>query len=235
MSNEIEKKPDSALAVTAPSTLEIALREESERRKAITQFIASNLKEGVDYGTIQIGGATSKPTLFKPGAEKFCSLLHLRAEFKRDDETLSMLPQAAKDAGAIAFVCRLYKGEELVSEGRGVCSVAEKKGQMNTAVKIAEKRALMDATLRAFSISDSFTQDLDDPERPVAVTGRRNEEETRSEAKAAAKRLGWGKEKVQEFSNYLLKITTPIAKLDATQRMAVYSGIIDVANSRARK
>lgn len=57
---------------------------------------------------------------------------------------------------------------EIVGEGIGVCSTLEAKYVdrprecQNTALKMATKRAQVDATLRTFGLSDEFTQDLDD-------------------------------------------------------------------------
>lgn len=143
-----------------PKNLQSLIAQETERRSTLRDFIAKHLIEGVDYGTIQIGGRSSKPCLFKPGAEKFCSLLQLRAEFVKDEETLSMMGET-KDV--IAYLCRLIHAPtgSVIAEGRGACALKEKQGSVNTTVKIAEKRAQIDAVLR-LGFSESFTQDLED-------------------------------------------------------------------------
>lgn len=153
-----------------PKNLQGLIAQETERRSTLRAFIAQHLIEGVDYGTIQIGGRASKPCLFKPGAEKFCSLLQLRAEFVKDEETLSMMGDTTRDV--IAYVCRLVhvSSGNLIAEGRGACALKEKQGSVNTTVKIAEKRAQIDAVLR-LGFSESFTQDLEDMTVPaVAAT-----------------------------------------------------------------
>ena len=122
---------------------------------------------GIDYGTISITSKrtgktyTSKPTLFKPGAEKFCSLFRIRAEYSKDMETWEML---GSQSGTVAYICRLYNSDILVGEGRGVCTVNEKDGSANNAVKIAKKRAKLDAVLETGGLSEFFTQDLEDVE-----------------------------------------------------------------------
>lgn len=143
-----------------PKHLQQLIAQETERRATLRAFIARHLVEGTDYGTIQMGGRSSKPCLFKPGAEKFCSLLQLRAEFAKDEATLSMLNDA-KDV--IAYTCRLIHVPtgNVVTEGRGACALKEKQGMVNTTLKIAEKRAQIDAVLR-LGFSESFTQDLED-------------------------------------------------------------------------
>src|ERR1039458_5060466 len=46
-----------------------------ERRQAIVQATQQLMKEGVDYG--KIPGATDKPILLQPGADKLCNLFGL--------------------------------------------------------------------------------------------------------------------------------------------------------------
>lgn len=169
-----EPQPTSIVKVDLePMTIDPqALRErmalETERRKVLTDYISANMKEGTDYGKIafkdKITGAIrgeSKPTLFKPGAEKFCSLFSLQATFNKDFETWEML---GSQQGVIAYVCVLKtKSGTIVGEGRGIADIREKQGwTANNCVKIAEKRAQIDAVLRSGGLSDFFTQDLED-------------------------------------------------------------------------
>ena len=51
---------------------------------------------------------------------------------------------------------------ELLGEGLGVFAVGEKKMQANAALKMAEKRAMVDAVLNTLGIADLFSQDLED-------------------------------------------------------------------------
>ncbi len=146
--------------------LEVLIADEAQRRKLITGFISQHMKAGVDYGTITIVGKsgkeyTSKPSLFKPGSEKFCSLLHLRPTFVRDDETWEM---AGKRANLFCYKCILLdQKDRVIGEGRGAADLNEKASwTINNAVKIAEKRAQIDAVLRTGGLSDFFTQDLED-------------------------------------------------------------------------
>lgn len=134
-----------------------ALEVEKKNRKLLTDYIKSELKEGTDYGKI-VG---NKNNLLKPGAEKFLSLMSFTAKFEKDSDTWGML---GSKEGTVAYVCKIEtKSGKFVGEGRGVCTVAERQSNPNTAVKIAEKRALVDAVLRTFSLSDAFTQDQEDP------------------------------------------------------------------------
>lgn len=149
---------------------------EMEARTIIAQFIKANLKKGIDFGAIHVAKGCdnkynctnkfhfSKDVLFKPGAEKFASLFKLRATWKKDSETWEML---GSKAGVICYVCELLNKGEVAGEGRGSCSV-EEKGNANIAIKIAKKRAFLDAILSTGALSDFFTQDLEDIQ-PLAM------------------------------------------------------------------
>lgn len=152
------------------------LKDQKAQRKLVAKYIEDQLVKKIDYGVIP--GTGNKPTLLKPGAEKFASLLDLVATFEKDSDTWEML---GSEGGTIAYRCQLKtkKSGTLVGEGRGVCSVKEKTWEKNgktnadtapnTAVKTAEKRAMVDAVLRVFSLSEIFTQDVED--MPVVEGG----------------------------------------------------------------
>lgn len=145
----------------APSDLRSMMEVESERRVLVKEFIAHHMVKDVDYGTISIGGRASKPSLFKPGSEKFLSLFKLTATFKKDGETWEM---AGSIAGLFTYICEIKTSKGVVvGEGRGAANLAEKSNwTVNNAVKIAQKRAQVDAVLRMGALSDFFTQDLED-------------------------------------------------------------------------
>ncbi len=134
------------------------LEEQKEMRKLMDDFVQSQLKDGVDYAPAYQG---AKPTLLKPGSEKVALLLNLMPVFEIDQETHNLLSPAVKD-DTICYRCKLVdrNTEKTVADGRGACSIKSKRGDVNTAVKIAEKRAQLDATLRVAALSDRFTQDM---------------------------------------------------------------------------
>jgi hypothetical protein len=163
-----------------PETLRQMAAAEEARREIVREFIGRNLKVGVDYGTIMTGRRESKPSLFKPGAEKMCLLFGLRSKFNADRATLVM---AGNPPGLFAYVCRLIDRQgRIVGEGRGAADLTERNGwTVNNAIKICEKRAQVDAILRVGGISEIFTQDLEDmdqrgepeaaPRRPAQTYG----------------------------------------------------------------
>jgi hypothetical protein len=154
----------------SPEALEKGLEIEEKKRALIVKFIQKQLIDGVDYGAIE--GETKsgkkfkgKKCLWKPGAEKICSLLHLKPVFSKDEEAFDMLgDEYCKRHGVIAYKCHLISSTgEVLAEGRGARNaVTQEKGDTNKAIKMAEKSAQVDATLRMAGLSDQFTQDLED-------------------------------------------------------------------------
>ncbi len=142
------------------------IKQEVEQRKLLRKNIDEHLTNEIDYGTIQFKTKSgkkvkSKPTLFKPGAERIMSWFGLKAKFKKDDETYEM---ADRPAGLFCYLCQLINEEgEIVAEGRGAAHENERTSwNENNAIKIAEKRAMVDATIRVANLSEFFTQDIED-------------------------------------------------------------------------
>ena len=160
---------ETEIVVAASNPLDIpatqfsdALARRGANRKALMAWVKDALKSGTDYGTIQIGGRQSKESLWKPGAEKICGMLGLRAIFP----TLPLYEQAAIDGKEIENIilrCHLLDAQgNVVADGVGARSVSKERGDINKALKMAEKSALIDATLRCAGLSEIFTQDIED-------------------------------------------------------------------------
>lgn len=155
--------------VIDPARLEGKIAHWTQMRALLTAYMNQHLQEGIDYYTIIMGDKVSKPSLSKAGSEKFLSLFNLQARFHKDEETWEML---GRPAGVICYVCALYtKRGEFVGEGRGAREVAKDK-DINKAIKMAQKSAQIDAILRTGSLSDYFTQDLEDQQTPETSTVR---------------------------------------------------------------
>jgi len=176
MPKDIIRRENQVQPITTQD-LKKRMEEETEQRKLITDFITEHMKAGVDFGTIKFTKrdgteVESKPSLFKPGSEKFCSLFHFRPTFERDNDTWEM---SGKISGLFCYKCELISTNGfVVGEGRGSANISEKQGwTANNAIKIAEKRAQIDAVLRTGGLSDFFTQDIEDMPREV-ITGERD-------------------------------------------------------------
>lgn len=179
---------ENELVVSASNPLDIpvadfsaALKRRGDNRKALISWVREALKSGVDYGTIQIGGRASKESLWKPGAEKICGMLGLRAVFP----TLSEYEKAAISGQTIENIilrCHLLDASgNVVADGVGARTVSKERGDINKALKMAEKSALIDATLRCAGLSEIFTQDIEDMqlEAPAQLwSGKKDREET---------------------------------------------------------
>ena len=146
-------------------TLEQSMQAWAEQRQVVKRFIQTQLVEGTDYYTLQIGQRTSKPTLSKAGSEKFLGLFQLHATFTQDTATWTML---GEPKGTLCYVCELRtRSGEVVSEGRGAREVLKEK-DINKAIKMAQKSAQIDAVLRTGALSEAFTQDInDEDDQPV--------------------------------------------------------------------
>lgn len=155
----------SLTSAMSSADLRKAVKLMNEQRKIISKFISENLVEGTDYGSIE--GETKsgrkfvgKPTLFKPGMEKILSLFGLASELEKDTETLEML---ANRQNVVAYKCIIMRNGQKIAEGRGAATVGDMGRDVNSTIKIAEKRARMDACL-SLGFSEYFTQDMDDPD-----------------------------------------------------------------------
>lgn len=179
-----EFKPETK-PVQGSSIRRLTVDEAKESDDEMTRFIDEVLVSGVDYGIVP---HTSKPTLLKPGAEKILNFLGLiaRTEVANRIEDIG--------AGYFAYECKVYViDRDGVVRGEGVGITNSKEGKyakstgfavQNTILKMAKKRALVDATLNVGAISGRFTQDVEDmniePDTPIG----KNTEELRTQTKA---------------------------------------------------
>lgn len=162
MAGKTKKTPQAVVPLETVSTdLAVMMKAETEKRALLTTYISKHMTPGVDYGTIKFGGKESKPSLFKPGSEKYLSLFRFVAFFVKDTDTWEM---AGSVPGLFCYLCQIKNSKgEVIGEGRGAANLKEKNGwTVNNAIKIAEKRAQIDAVLRSGGLSDFFTQDLED-------------------------------------------------------------------------
>lgn len=140
--------------------------EVTRRTEMLRDYVKNHMTVGEDYGVIPGG---NKPTLFKPGAEKLNAVFGLSPMVEVSNRVEDW------DNGFVAYemkVTLLNKRTGIVeAEGIGSCNSRERRyknqdaaGIANTVLKMAKKRALVDATLSATRASGMFTQDLEDVE-----------------------------------------------------------------------
>lgn len=139
--------------------------EVTRRTQMLKDYVRNHMIDGEDYGIIPGGG--TKPTLLKPGAEKLIAVFGLSpyVEVTSREENW--------DDGFVAYEVKVSlfnkRSERVDAEGIGSCNSRERRYKnqdaaniANTVLKIAKKRALIDATLSATRASGMFTQDIED-------------------------------------------------------------------------
>ena len=180
-----EFKPETR-PVKSSAVRSLSVEEAKERDDEMNRFIEEVLISGVDYGIVP---HTSKPTLLKPGAEKILNFLGLVAR--------TVIVNRVEDiqAGYFAYEAKVYVIDaDGIVRGEGVGITNSKEGKyakssgfavQNTVLKMAKKRALVDAALNVGSLSARFTQDVEDlniePDTPMG----KNPAELRSQPKAS--------------------------------------------------
>lgn len=166
MTNEVQgiiKKQETAEVDIVPS-FAITLEESEKRLKLFQSFVKRQMREGVDYGRIP---GIPKPTLFKAGAEKLTSIYGLAPHF----DIVDQVKDWEKGIFHYQMKCRLIsiRNGFVMAEGIGSCNSKERRYRNqdaftidNTILKMAKKRALVDAVLTATRASGYFTQDIED-------------------------------------------------------------------------
>lgn len=152
-----------------------------ENRETLMDWIRVSLVDGVDFGRIHAVGKNrcrlaaqgraseckdpshwSKAGLFKPGAEKICGMLGLTVHFPtlRDYEGAAL---EGVELRQIIMRCEIRDAAgNVVADGVGARSLKQDHGDINKALKMAEKSAHIDATLRLAGLSEVFTQDIEE-------------------------------------------------------------------------
>ncbi len=158
------------------ATFQEGLTRRQTNRAALMAWVRGALVDGTDYGKIHVvsknkcqAGRTcknpahfSKPSLFKPGAEKICGMLGVTVRYP----TLSDYEKAALTGATLSQIiirCEIIDASgRVVADGVGARLIAQDYGDINKSLKMAEKSAHIDATLRMAGLSEVFTQDLED-------------------------------------------------------------------------
>ena len=156
-----------------PSTFENALRNRQENQRKLIQWIKQNLEPDIHYGRVHIAqncplakaGATylcrdfshfSGLTLWKAGAEKIIAAMGLTAHFPN----VGLYEEACLRGLKISQVllkCELKThGGRIVAEGSGARNLREDNWRLNTSVKMAQKSAMIDATIRVAGLTGIF-------------------------------------------------------------------------------
>lgn len=142
----------------------VSINEAKERISMLQSFVKEMMVSGIDYGVIP---NSKKPSLFKAGAEKLCDIFG----FSKQLDILNRVEDWDKGLFHYEVKAILINKRTgfIEAEGVGSCNSREKKFKnqdsysiTNTILKMAKKRALIDAVLSATRSSGIFTQDIED-------------------------------------------------------------------------
>lgn len=189
--------------------------------QAIQKILQKTMVEGRDYGTIK--GCGNKKNLLKPGAEKVIMLLGITSEY----DVVEKIEDYDKGFFAYTVKCLFTKNGLKITEGLGHCNTKEKRYTnqdgftlANTVLKMAKKRSQVDAALTVASLSEAFTQDLEDEdEKPQQKNNsynnnyQANKNQEDEKKKLVGYMFGWLKKlKITEQSEQLLYISGIVGK-----------------------
>jgi hypothetical protein len=145
--------------------LQISIGEAKQRIEMLQQFVKEMMVPGIDFGLIP--SCSNKPTLFKAGAEKLTDVYG----FSKQLEIVNRVEDWEKGFFHYEVKVTLVskRNGHIEAEGIGSCNSKEKKYKsmdsfsiVNTILKMAKKRAIVDAVLSATRSSGLFTQDIED-------------------------------------------------------------------------
>lgn len=177
--DEIAESTVSQFAIIAPQQVRMQVN-------AIQELMASVMKDGTHFGKVK--GCGDKPSLLQPGAQKLALMFQLSPTF---DISRENMPGGHREYTVTCTLSRKSDGS-VQGQGVGSCSTMESKYRYrnewsngakkrvenpdiadvyNTVLKMANKRALVAATLNVTAASDIFTQDIEDmPESMFGAT-----------------------------------------------------------------
>lgn len=162
--NLIVIKPEDRVEFSYVPEFAITMNEARERINMLQSFVKEMMIPKIDYGFIP---NCDKPSLFKSGAEKLCDIFG----FSKQIEILNRVEDW--DKGLFHYeVKTILKNKRtgiIEAEGIGSCNTKERKyikqdsySIINTILKMAKKRAFVDAVLSATRSSGIFTQDIEE-------------------------------------------------------------------------
>jgi len=141
----------------------ISLTDAKQRFQMLQEFVKEMMVAGQDYGIVS---GVTKPTLLKPGAEKLTEIFGFSKQVNITNRMEDWVQGLFSYEVKVSLINK--RTGHLEAEGVGLCNTKESEyaGQnpftlANTVLKMAKKRALIDAVLSATRSSGIFTQDVE--------------------------------------------------------------------------
>ena len=159
--NELLVNPNE---VSVVPELAITLNQARERLTLLQSFVKEMMVPDVDYGIIP---GCKKPSLYKSGGEKLTDIFGLSKHF----EVINRIEDWDKKIFHFEVKAVLINKRTGLIEAEGLGSCCNKENKyvkqdgfniINTLLKMAKKRAFIDAVLSATRSSCIFTQDIED-------------------------------------------------------------------------
>lgn len=178
-----EFKPETK-PVTVLGARGLTVEEAKQFDDEMNRFVEAVLIAGVDYGIIP---NCKKPTLLKSGAEKILNYMGLiaRTEIVNRVEDYNV--------GFFSYEAKVYLIDYngvVKGEGVGITNTREGKyaksngySVQNVVLKMAKKRALVDAALNVGNLSARFTQDVEDMNIEADNTSGKDPDELKQKEK----------------------------------------------------
>lgn len=200
-----EFKPETK-PVTSSGARGLTVEEAKLFDDEMNRFIDTVLIAGVDFGIIP---NCKKPTLLKSGAEKILNYLGLIARTEVTNRVEDY------NVGFFSYETKVYLIDYngvVKGEGIGITNTREGKyaktngyAVQNTVLKMAKKRALVDAALNVGNLSARFTQDVEDMNIEPDNAGGKNPEDLKQPSKssrpATKKQLEYLQKLMQQHGN----------------------------------
>ena len=137
---------------------ELKLAEASSRHNKLIAFVANQLEDKVDFGTIQ--GCGKKPILFKPGAEKIATLFGFSVQVERSGS--SEFPAGLKQDGGEPYFKYDYmatvrdRSGVILSSCEGSCNSWEKKYRYRTQSQTCPQCGSTEALMQSKKPGEGF-------------------------------------------------------------------------------
>lgn len=198
---------NTAVVTTGIQSVHMTMKQITDRVNLVHDVLNKVMIKGTHYGTVP--GCGDKMVLLKPGADVLAMTFRLVPQFTVNRTDVE------NGHREYDVTCSMYGASgELLGQGVGSASTMEKKYRYrkdstgkkienediadvyNTVLKMAKKRAHVDATLTVTGAGDLFTQDLIDedetPKQSVAMPKEKKPEPTPAPAAQPVKTdTGW--------------------------------------------